>query len=429
MRFRRIGSGRRQRGLSLVEAAVAMAVMGVAVTLLWQAVGVDRRREDQNRVHAQLQRAESAVLAFVAVHQRFPCPATGTDGVESCAGRPTTGHLPFRTLGMPEVRAARIRLTVDPAIAAPDGRFLALVNDRTMAPGGDPRAVPMALRDLLSSSYDGMLDVCETLAGGVEVGKSAYTFEAMPDESTDDSRSTQTLRGIAVSAAQVSEQLGCGAMVAVAGRGQFNAHLAAAAMSKAIQDHRVQSEVAYSLNHWNLSEGIWSFSNGMYSAMKNWAKLVQTASALDANIWANPGPFAALHAKAITDRTVELVGVAARASNLARYINNLRIAQDDRRAHHDLVAATLARYDRITHHALIGAASAWFLREQQQGHGAPANPGPAQDYGVNQAAQAIARASQAAAETLGHGDLLAPHTLLPAKSVRSPEPPEQRLDP
>lgn len=407
--------------MSLVEAAVAMVIMGVSATLLWQTVSGTRSREKQVQAEADLQRAEAAVMAFVGVHRRFPCPAAASDGLESCVGRALTGELPHRTLGLPEARATSIRYSVDPVIAARDSRFMVLVNDSAIDPGSDPRAAPTPLSTLLNAGYDGMLDVCEGLARVTLRGTPAYTLERVPDGARAFETWSLAMPARAMSAAQVSDNLGCVAMVAVAGRGQYNAHLAAAIMSKATQDHRVQSEVAYSLNHWNLSEGIWSFSNGMYSAMKNWAKLIQTASALDANIWSNPGPFAMLHAKAMIDRAVEMVGVAARASNLARYIHNQKNAQDNRRAHHELVRSTLILYDHITRHALIGSASAYFLKEQQQATGRFANPGPAVDYGLNAAAQALTRAGQAGADALGHGDMLAPYTQMPASTDRTQE--------
>ncbi len=421
MRHGAFHSRRSQRGLSLVEAAVAMVIMGVSATMLWQTVSGTKSREKQVQAEADLERAEAAVMAFVGVHRRFPCPAATSDGVESCDGRAQTGELPHRTLGLPEARAARIRYSVDQVIAARDSRFLALVNDRAIDSGSDPRAAPTPLSTLLNADYDGMLDVCEGLAQVTLRGTPAYTLEKVSDGPRAFAAWQLAQPGRAVGAAQVSDNLGCGAMVAVAGRSQYNAHLAAAIMSKATQDHRVQSEVAYSLSYWNLSEGIWSFSNGMYSAMKNWAKLIQTASALDANIWSNPGPFAMLHAKAMIDRTVEMVGVAARASNLARYIHNLENARDNRRAHHELVRGTLNLYDHITRHALIGSSSAYFLKEQQQTTGPFVNPGPAADYGLNAAAQALTRAGQAGADVLGRGDMLAPYTEMPASTERTPE--------
>lgn len=418
IRPKRVSRGA-QRGLSLVEAAVAMVIMGVAATMLWQTVSGTRLRESQTQARVHLQRADAALQAFVAIHHRFPCPATTSDGRESCNGRPTTGELPYQTLGMPEARRPRIRYTVDPVIAAGESRFMVLVNDQPIGPDKDPRAIPVALKTLLTADYDGMLDICESLARIAAPGAVAYTLQTLPDDALIAPLGTLGQPSRDVSAAQLSHRLGCGPMVAVAGRGQYNAHLAAAIMSKATQDHRVQSEVAYSLNHWNLSEGIWSFSNGMYSAMKNWAKLVQTSAALDANIWSNPGPFVLLNVKAIIDRSVEMVGVAARASNLARYINNLKNAQDNRRAHHELVRNTLDLYANTTRHAMIGSTSAWFLREQQQASALPENPGPATDYGLNPAAQELTDLGQRGADTLGHGDMMSPYTQMPTGAGRA----------
>jgi len=404
----------RQRGLSLVEAAVAMAIMGVATMVLWQAVGATRVRESQALRAAELQRSEAAVMAFAAVHRRFPCPASSSNGLESCAPLQTSGFLPYMTLGLPEVKLTRIRYTLDSALAVESNPFTVLVNDHAIDRDSDPRATRVALNDLLPQGYDGMLDLCEGLSRVMESGTAAYQLQLESNDPLVTPALPATQPARAVSASQVSSHLGCGAMVSVAGRGQYNAHMAAAIMAKATQDHRVQSEVAYAIHNWNLAEGVWSFSNGMYSAMKNWAKLIQTSSALDANIWSNPGPFVALHAKAIADRTMELIGVASRLSNLTRYINQLNIAQENRRMHNQMVGEAVDLYTKVTRHALMGSSSAYFIEEQTRAPESPPIPGVAADDGVNELAQALANESEALADILGHGGLLAPYTRLPS---------------
>ena len=404
----------------MVEAAVAMVTMGVAMMVLWQTVGGARLKENQMRAQTDIERGRMAVLAFVAVHHRFPCPAAQPDGWESCEGRPSTGFVPHQTLGLPEPGDPRVRYALDPVIAASDSRFMVLVNDQVINAGSVPRVARVPLHSLLTTDYDGVLDLCEGLARVAAHGSAAFTLENRPEATASAPLWSGSPATSSTSAAQVSDHLGCRAMVAVAGRGQYNAHLAAAVLSRATQDHRVQSEVAYALNYLNLAEGAWSLSNGMYVSMKNWAKLIQVSSALDANIWTDPVRFASLHAKALVDRSVELVGVAARSSNLARYIDNLQNAQDNRSAHHDLVRDTLEVYTSTTQHALIGSTSKWFLREQRNVPRLPPIPGPAGDFRRNEAAQALTTAGEAGANVLGHGERFAPYTRLPEAPSRSP---------
>ncbi|MCW5652377.1 type II secretion system protein [Hydrogenophaga sp.] len=402
----------RQGGLSLVEASVALAIIGVALVVLWQAVGGMQRREDQERTGLRLARADAAVLAFVGIHRRFPCPAAQPDGSESCDGR-ASGFFPYRTLGLPEADAmARMHYALDPVIAGGDTPFIALGNDQAIGQDSAPRAQPMALKTLLGRRYDGMLDVCSGLSR-VAVAFTLVQREADgPGFMVAGGTGAQAVR--AVAATTVSGYLGCAGLVAVAGRGQYNAHLASAILGKAVQDHRMHAEVGYALDHWNLAEGIWSFANGMYAAMKNWAKLAQTASALDAHIWSNPVPFLQLNAKAIVDRTVELVGVAARMSDMIRNSRNLALAQDSRRTHNALVARTLALYTETTRHALIGSSSAYFLSMQDGADPGATGGGQATDYGLNGSAQDLASRGETWAGILGHADLMAPYTRLPA---------------
>ncbi|MGE0100138.1 MAG: type II secretion system protein [Hydrogenophaga sp.] len=407
-------ASRRQRGMTLVETAVAMAVMGVASLVLWQAVGATRVLEGHARAAAELERSEAAVRAFAAVHRRFPCPATIANGLESCEALQTSGFLPYLTLGLPEVKFTRIRYSLDSALGVGRSSFTVLVNDRNIDRDSDPRAAPVALKKLLPQGYDGMLDLCNGLSRVLERGAAAYLLELeSPDLLVPPAQpDSQPVR--AVSASQISSYLGCDAMVSVAGRGQYNAHLAAAIMSKATQDHRTQSEVAYAIHNWNLAEGVWSFANGMYAAMKKWAKLMQTSSALDANIWSKPGHFAALHVKAIADQAMEFVGLASRLSNLTRYIHQLDIAQENRRLHNQMVVESLNLYNQVTQHALKASSSAYFIEEQTRTPELPQMPGAAVDYGFNEQAQALATESKALADILGQGGLLAPYTALPS---------------
>jgi hypothetical protein len=108
----------RQHGLSLIELAVILAILGIVAVVLvrWMAT---RQTEDALQYrHDILSRADDALVAYAAVHSRLPCPATDADGNEDCAA-PAYGHLPWRTLGLPDARAAQVRYGVlrrpDPA--------------------------------------------------------------------------------------------------------------------------------------------------------------------------------------------------------------------------------------------------------------------------------------------------------------------------
>lgn len=101
----------RQHGLTLVELAIVLAILGIVAVVFvrWAAT---RHGEDALRYrHDILSRADDALLAYASVHSRLPCPAADDKGMEDC-GNPGYGRLPWRTLGLPDARAATVRYGV-----------------------------------------------------------------------------------------------------------------------------------------------------------------------------------------------------------------------------------------------------------------------------------------------------------------------------
>lgn len=105
---------RRQRGISLVEVAIALTIIalstvGILASLAQQA---EQRRIAETR--GTLAQARDALLAFVSLNGRLPCPATsasaGQEAIASNAGGRVTctlqaGFLPAVTLGMTDLDA------------------------------------------------------------------------------------------------------------------------------------------------------------------------------------------------------------------------------------------------------------------------------------------------------------------------------------
>jgi len=102
---------KRQGGLTLVELAIALAILGVAAVVLVRWVATRQGEDALQQRHSILSRADDALLAYASVHARLPCPASDADGLEDCGG-PGHGRLPWRTIGLPDASAANIRYGV-----------------------------------------------------------------------------------------------------------------------------------------------------------------------------------------------------------------------------------------------------------------------------------------------------------------------------
>lgn len=96
---------RRSAGFSVVELAVALAVVGVAGLAAWQLLPPSRGVAEGDQAQQRLRQAQDAVEGFALRSARLPCPApVAGDGRESC-GANMLGELPWRTLGLPRADA------------------------------------------------------------------------------------------------------------------------------------------------------------------------------------------------------------------------------------------------------------------------------------------------------------------------------------
>lgn len=296
----------RPSGFSLIELAVALAALGLVTLLLVQFLATASQQHRAVARRHLLTRADDALLAYAMINSRLPCPDVDHDGDQDC-GAGQVGRLPWRTIGLPDANARRIRYGVLRWPSAGNGadltrnvdRFLPLQVSGTI---GMPTAVGNA----------NGLDLCWALRNARQQGPEpaylhvtragspssieaniAYAV-ALPMRDGDFSGrqagsapafdSPQRPAGpgyhdrvLAVGLGQLWSRMGCGANLAAAGRAHFNAAATAELMRGSMEDYRDQLGVVVAMTDAKIdtgAAGIASAASGVATATASVADTV-----------------------------------------------------------------------------------------------------------------------------------------------------------
>ncbi|WEJ62505.1 type II secretion system protein [Thiomicrorhabdus lithotrophica] len=87
-------------GFSLIEAAIALVVIGVISMATLQVYNSANYYKNQTLANKWLLETQENLVQFAQMNYRLPCPDTDLDGYENCGGSVKTGLLPFYTLGL-----------------------------------------------------------------------------------------------------------------------------------------------------------------------------------------------------------------------------------------------------------------------------------------------------------------------------------------
>ena len=151
-----------ERGFSLVETAVALLILGLLSTLLISYWKTSLQQQTTLVERDLLSRTETALIGFAQARARLPCPASNVNGQEDCSANHALGYLPWRTLGMANLKAGQIRYGLyrnassapwlDSDLGVRQDRFRPLLTT-----GSPPQASPTLLGE------NNLLDFCTAL--------------------------------------------------------------------------------------------------------------------------------------------------------------------------------------------------------------------------------------------------------------------------
>ena len=162
---------RTMRGYTLIELSIVIAVLGLILILLWRFGSMAYQRIQETEAPQILAEANQALVGFIMVNHRLPCPDTSTtgDGLEHCGGA-VIGRLPVVTLGLARADMQNMRYGVyrSPTVMldTASDRFPPLVTYSTTTI--DPVAGYYNMADGVTYPYhDGTASASETLLGQV----------------------------------------------------------------------------------------------------------------------------------------------------------------------------------------------------------------------------------------------------------------------
>ncbi len=97
----------RQRGFSLVEIALVLVIIGLALGGIIAAMGPQLENKKVSDTQTRIKEASDAIMAYAMVNRRLPCPATAASngdevlvGTRGQCANPNNGFVPARTLGL-----------------------------------------------------------------------------------------------------------------------------------------------------------------------------------------------------------------------------------------------------------------------------------------------------------------------------------------
>lgn len=165
--YRRDFGGVMSRGVTLVELAVVLAIVGLVLGAILTPLGMRYQIQSNKRIQAEIDNVKDGLIGFAVTAGRLPCPDVDGDGGEDRTGPACvqfSGNIPWRTVstGRDDGLGKTFRYAVSPEFtrivlpgAPPTDGALDMLDFGTLALAGTPIKVPAII---MSAGIDRVFD-------------------------------------------------------------------------------------------------------------------------------------------------------------------------------------------------------------------------------------------------------------------------------
>lgn len=336
-----------QQGYSLLELALVLVITGLVTALTLGLITQVSSRSAEQFDRDLLRQADEAVLGFVFLYDRLPCPDTSGDGLENCGH--TSGQLPQNTLGIALRGGQTLRYSVyrgsgdlsvasnrfDPYLPSPmETEFSSARPGYAAVDLGNVTGVDLCAK-LVSQSGSGSA-AAHVLANG-SVENVAYALAAPGVWDSDASGNLFDADNVAgsgfvspqramdlayddrvraVNFRMLWDRLGCGGVMSAAGHAQPNATVAMSMLLRAMIEYREVLDIKADI----VAAGIASATASTVMASAGLTKSTGTIALVTANVLVSQGTLSPILAPAVISVVANTAAVASAAAALAAVV-------------------------------------------------------------------------------------------------------------
>lgn len=322
------------RGLSLIEASLCLAALGVIVVVYFLIVVRQSHDVDAHEKEHLALRIQAAMKAYVAVNAHLPCPSPSADPIHGgkaiCNGQ-TRGYLPYKDLGLPAPAAASVEYEVAKTELMVAGLVPAHYLTRRNT-GLSTEFGAMPLQAAMSNTAPGvrLQDFCQALKPPTPKDQVAYTLRessanagpgsGSPSSGAPPSSAPGHTDPLEVPRSALWSTLNCSHQRAHALRANANITNSQGYLHEAFDNYWTVLKIHEIMYAADVVGGvIWLAQDGV-TAYRHMTEVTAALGSDECGVCgAAPG---AATASAITLAPTDAVAIAASTANLARFVGN-----------------------------------------------------------------------------------------------------------